>query len=95
MSDVKAKSVPSSGVAALMLQANSQLSAEQTKMQMLAGAINLGALPNEQGMGEGDAYRAYLKAIGEEVPNPPPPPTPTPTPTEPPGCLAGLLGQRK
>lgn len=82
-----------SGVAALMLQANPQLTAEQVKTLMLAGGIDIGALPNEQGVGRGDAYRAYLKAIGEELPEPPPPPTPTPT--EPPGCLAGIFGRRR
>lgn len=84
-----------SGVAALMLQANPALTAEQVKTQMLAGAIDIGALPNEQGVGRGDAYRAYLKAIDEELPEPPSPPTPEPPPTEPPGCLAALFGQRK
>jgi subtilisin family serine protease len=82
-----------SGVAALMLQANPELTAEQVKTDMLAGGVDLGALPNEQGIGRGDAYRAYLKVIGEELPEPSPPPTPTPS--EPPGCLAALFGQRK
>lgn len=89
-----------SGVAALMLQANPELSAEQVKTLMVAGVINIGALPNEQGAGRGDAYRAYLKATNqplpepEPTPSPPPPepePTPTPPPSEPPGCLAGLF----
>jgi subtilisin family serine protease len=85
-----------SGVAALMLQANPELTAEQVKTQMLGGGVDLGALPNEQGIGRGDAHRAYLKAIGEEVPNPPPPlPPPSPPPAEPRGCLASLFGQRK
>ena len=65
-----------SGVAALMLQAKPELPAEQVKMQMLAGAINIGAMPNEQGSGRGDAHRAYLKAIGQDIPEPPPPPPP-------------------
>jgi serine protease AprX len=82
-----------SGVAALMLQANPELTAEQVKTEMLAGGVDIGALPNEQGIGRGDAHRAYLKVIGEELPEPPPPPTPTPS--EPPGCLAALFGQRK
>ncbi len=81
------------GVAALMLQANPDLTAEQVKNQMLAAGINLGALPNEQGVGRGDAYRAYLAATGGELPEPPPPPE-QPAPSEPPGCLASLLGQR-
>jgi len=85
------------GVSALMLQANPELTAEQVKNQMVASAVNLGALPNAQGAGRGDAYRAYLAVTSGEVPEPPPPPTPTPdpTPTEPPGCLAALFGQRK
>ncbi|MBN1995123.1 MAG: S8 family serine peptidase [Anaerolineae bacterium] len=82
-----------SGVAALMLQANPALTAEQVKTQMLAGGVNIGALPNAQGVGRGDAYRAYLKTIGEALPEPPPPPEPIPS--EPPGCLAALFGQRK
>jgi serine protease AprX len=88
-----------SGVASLMLQANPELTAEQVKTIMVAGAINIGALPNEQGAGRGDAHRAYLKAIDAEVPEPepPPPPEPEPEPTppppppsEPPGCLASV-----
>jgi hypothetical protein len=58
---------------------------------MLAGGVNIGALPNEQGIGRGDAHRAYLKVIGEALPEPPPPPPPSETP----GCLAALFGQRK
>ncbi len=79
-----------SGVAALMRQANPKLTAEQVKMHMLAGAINIGAMPNEQGSGRGDAHRTYLKAIGKDIPEPPPPPPPTP---EPPGCLAKIFGR--
>jgi serine protease AprX len=82
------------GVAALMLQANSELTAEQVKNQMVASAINLGALPNAQGAGRGDAHRAYLAVTGGELPEPPPPP-PNPDPAEPPGCLPSILGQRK
>ena len=92
------------GVAALMLQANPELTAEQVKIQMLAGAIDIGAQPNEQGVGRGDAHRAYLKAIDAPVPEPPPEPTPPPTPPppqpepEPSGCLgsiASLFSGRK
>ncbi len=85
------------GVAALMLQANPELTAAQVKTLMVAAAVNIGALPNEQGAGRGDAYQAYLRAVEGEIPEPeptPPPPTPTPTPTpppaEPPGCLASV-----
>ncbi len=91
----------STGVAALMLQANPELTAEQVKTLMMAGVINIGALPNEQGAGRGDAYRAYLKATGQPLPEPTPPPEPEPepepppTPTpEPPGCLASIFGRR-
>lgn len=86
------------GVAALMLQANPELTAEQVKTQMLAGAINIGAQPNEQGVGRGDAYRAYLKAIDENIPEPPPPPPPPQPQPEPSGCLASvasLFGRKK
>ncbi|MCL4297423.1 MAG: S8 family peptidase [Anaerolineae bacterium] len=98
-----------SGVAALMLQANPQLTAEQVKTLMMAGAVNIGALPNEQGVGRGDAYLAYQKAIGaatptpqpqpqpqpEPQPQPQPQPQPTPPPSQPSGCLAGLFARRK
>jgi serine protease AprX len=88
------------GVATLMLQANPQLTAEQVKTQMLAGAIDIGAQPNEQGVGRGDAHRAYLKAINAPAPEPTPEPTPQPPPPqpEPSGCLgsiASLFGRRK
>jgi len=84
------------GVAALMRQAKPELTAEQVKDQMVASAVNLGALPNAQGAGRGDAYRAYLAVTGGELPEPPPPPpNPDPSPSEPPGCLASLFGRRK
>lgn len=90
-----------SGVAALMLQANPNLSAEQVKTKMLAGAVNIGAAPNEQGVGRGDALLAYQRAVKkddtEPTPTPPPPkekPQPKPQPSEPPGCLPSLFGRR-
>jgi len=87
-----------SGVAALMLQANPQLQPAQVKELMMTAAVDIGALPNEQGVGRADAYRSHQQAIGEEIPNPAPIPTPspgpepgpTPTPAEPSGCLGGL-----
>lgn len=86
------------GVAALMLQAKPTLTAEQVKAQMLASAVNLGALPNEQGVGRGDAYRAYRQVTGqgqlEPLSSPPPPDVPVSTTTQLPGCLAGLFGRR-
>jgi serine protease AprX len=91
------------GVVALMLQANPKLKPEEVKARMLAGAVNLGVEPNQQGVGRGDAYQAYLKAVSQTPtptpePEPPPtpqpePPAPTPTPQpkpEPSGCLAGI-----
>jgi serine protease AprX len=86
------------GVAALMLQANPELTAAQVKTHMLAGAIDIGGLPNERGVGRADAYRAYLKATGQDIPDPAPPlpptsPAPTPDPG-PPGCLASIFGRR-
>jgi len=56
-----------SGVAALMLQANPKLSAFQVKTRMIAGGINIGALPSEQGIGRGDAYRAVKGVSREEL----------------------------
>ncbi len=93
-----------SGVAALMLQANPHLTAEQVKTLMLAGAVDIGARPNEQGVGRGDGYLAYQKAIAAVTPEPEPQPEPEPEPQpqpqpqpqpEPPGCLAGLFARRK
>jgi serine protease AprX len=94
------------GVAALMLQANPELTAELVKTLMLAGGVDIGAEPNEQGVGRGDAYRAYLKAIDADLPEPPPPPTPPPPPPPPPtppppppsGCrttIANIFGRRR
>ncbi len=91
------------GVAALMLQANPNLSAEQVKTEMLAAAVNLGFEPNDQGVGRGDANQSYLNAIKvtppepeptpepepEPEPTPSPPPSPTPQPS-PPGCLGSI-----
>ncbi len=82
------------GIAALMLQANPRLTAEQVKNRMMAGAVNIGAMPNEQGVGRGDALNAYEEALKEApdpTPQPEPTPDPTPTPTpEPQGCLGSL-----
>jgi serine protease AprX len=94
------------GVAALMLQANPALNAEEIKTRMLASAVSLGAEPNAQGVGRGNAYKSYLLATGEVQPPPspepepppptpipepePPPPTPIPEPPPPQGCLASL-----
>ncbi|MCB0191239.1 MAG: S8 family peptidase [Anaerolineae bacterium] len=86
-----------SGVAALMLQANPNLNAEQLKTQMLAGAIDLGVGPNAQGVGQGDALKAYEQVTGTPTPTPTPDPPPTTppdtTPSEPQGCLAALFGR--
>lgn len=90
-----------SGVAALMLQANPSLTAEQVKTQMLAAAVSIGAQPNEQGVGKVDAFIAYQKALSVSPPPTPQPPTPqppTPTPTpqpQPPGCLGSLFARRR
>jgi subtilisin family serine protease len=51
------------GVATLMLQANPNLTAVQVKARLVAGASHVGALPNEQGVGRGDAYWAYRMAL--------------------------------
>lgn len=75
------------GVAALMLQAKPTLTAEQVKTKMLFGAVDIGALPNEQGVGRGDASQAYEAAIKDD-------PQITPAPSEPQGCLASLFGKR-
>jgi serine protease AprX len=83
------------GVAALMLEANPDLTAQQVKTQMLAAAVDIGAEPNAQGAGRGDAYQSYLKATDEDIPEPPDPePSPEPPPPQPqpePGCLASVM----
>ncbi len=81
-----------SGVAALMLEANPKLTAERTKNQMLAGAVSIGALPNTQGIGRGDAYGAYQKAIEQPYIPDPTPTLPQPKPSQASGCLASLAG---
>lgn len=84
-----------SGVAALMLEANPELTAEQVKTLMMAGAVDIDAPPNAQGVGRGDAYRAYQNARDADIPDeppPPPPPPPPPSQPEPDGCLTRLLG---
>jgi hypothetical protein len=88
-----------------MLQANPDLSPQQLKTQMLAAAVDIGAEPNAQGAGRGDAYQSYLKATDENIPEPPPPEPPSepvppaqPQPEPQPGCLASVasaLGLRK
>ena len=83
------------GVAALMLQANPQLTADQVKTRMLAAGVNLGALPNAQGVGRGDAYLAYLQAIGQKTAEPTPPVVATPNPSGLPGCLAAIFGRKQ
>jgi subtilisin family serine protease len=75
-----------SGVAALMLQANPHLSSSQLKTQMLATAVNLGFDPNDQGVGRGDAFQSYQKALELLPPEPspePPDPAPQPQPESP------------
>ena len=92
-----------SGVAALMLQANPKLSAEQLKTEMLAAAIDLGLDANDQGVGRADANQSYLNAINvspepeptpepepEPEPAPSPSPTPSPQPAPPSGCLGSI-----
>lgn len=89
------------GVVALMLEANPALTPEQVKARLLAGAVNIGAQPNEQGVGRSDAWAAYQQARQPSPPPTPTPPTPTPPPKpvqpqpEPPGCLGSLFSRRK
>lgn len=88
------------GVAALMLEANPALTAEQVKTILLAAAVNLGAQPNEQGVGRGDAWAAIQHATQPglgPLPTPqptvpPPPPQPQPQPS---GCLGSLFSRRR
>ncbi len=82
-----------SGVAVIMLEANPKLTAEQVKTQMLAGAVAIGAQPNDGGVGRGDAFEAYQKAKQSDIPIPTPEPNPPPSPDpEPTGCLASIAG---
>lgn len=93
------------GVAALLLQANPNLSAEQVKVQLLAGAKSLGFPTAEQGVGLGNALRSYqvtVRGTTSQLSREPvtPPVRPQPTHPEPQpdsqaekkGCLASLLG---
>jgi serine protease AprX len=74
------------GLAALILQANPNLTPAQLKERFMSTAISLNLDPNTQGKGRADAFRAYQ---GSGVT-----PTPTPTPTPQPGpggCLISML----
>ncbi|HDN79766.1 MAG: hypothetical protein DRI61_05525 [Chloroflexi bacterium] len=69
-----------SGVVALLLSAQPELTPSQVKEKIMSTALDLHLDPNVQGAGRGDAFSAYT---GETPPSPPPPP--------PPGCLTAFL----
>lgn len=71
------------GIAALLLSSNPDLSPEQVKRRMLAGARTMHLEGNAQGAGRGDAYNAFLDQAGQPLPVPPV--------DEPVGCLAGVM----
>lgn len=73
------------GVAALLLSANPDLSPEQVKRRMVAGARTMHLDGNAQGAGRGDAYNAFLDQAGRPLPAPP-------VIEEPTGCLASVMG---
>ncbi len=92
-----------SGVAALLLEARSDLSQAQIKDILMETAVNLGLDGNAQGSGRADAYQAYLGQVEPSPPSPTPsPPSPTPSPPSPPatneGCrelLRGVFGSSR
>lgn len=72
------------GIAALLLSANSGLNPEQVKRRIVAGARTMHLDGNTQGAGRGDAYNAFLDQAGQPLPVPP-------TPEEPGGCLPSVM----
>jgi serine protease AprX len=81
------------GSVALLLQARSDLTPNQTKWALLTTALELGENPNAQGSGRGDVFAAYQKIISETPPDLPDPPEPEPPgPLPPPsGCLEQVM----
>jgi subtilisin family serine protease len=81
------------GSVALLLQAKSDLTPNQTKWALLTTALELGENPNAQGSGRGDVFAAYQKIISETPPDLPDPPEPEPPgPLPPPsGCLEQVM----
>jgi serine protease AprX len=73
-----------SGMAALLLSANPDLSPEQVKGRMVAGARSMGLDSNIQGAGRGDAYNTFLDQVGRPLPLAPPIEKPV-------GCLASAM----
>ena len=72
------------GLAALLLQAEPDLTPLEIKSRLMRTAIDLGAPANAQGAGRVDAWRAYTDETSD-VPAPEPQPVPAPGN---PGCLA-------
>jgi serine protease AprX len=90
------------GVVALLLAANPELTPRQIKNILKATAVDLSLNLNIQGAGRVNALAAWKMAKSGEVPQPepeptpaPPPPSPEPFPVPPPedpsGCLAAAL----
>ncbi|MBN1579522.1 MAG: S8 family serine peptidase, partial [Anaerolineae bacterium] len=80
------------GLAALLLQANPDLTPAQVKTALMDTALNLGLDPNTQGAGRAQAEQAFRAIQGEEPPEEEPPDdgeTPD-TPVEK-GCLPTFL----
>lgn len=61
------------GAAALILQANPDLTPAQVKEVLMRTAVSLGEDANAQGAGRADVYRAVRAEPGEPPPPPPPP----------------------
>lgn len=81
-----------SGVAALLLEAEPDLTPVQLKDRLKSTAIDLELNANTQGTGRGDALAALHAGDQEPAPTPTPEPTPEPTPTpEPPPGAGGCL----
>jgi serine protease AprX len=75
-----------SGLAALLLQANANLTPAEVKQIYMETALDMGQGPNVQGSGRARAKEALDRSLGGE---PPPPPPPPPPPQK--GCLPSFL----
>lgn len=90
-----------SGTAALLLQSNPRLRADEIRSRLMRGARPLpDAAAHSQGSGLGDSFNTFMSMRGEplagETPEEPPSETPLPPPAASPGCrLFGFGGLRR
>ncbi|NOX60810.1 MAG: S8 family peptidase [Chloroflexi bacterium] len=69
------------GVVALLLEAEPDLTPRQVKERLMATAVDMGLDKNAQGAGRGDAHAAWQAGQTEPEPTPEPTPEPEPEPT--------------